>query len=96
MIRIAPLVFLTAAAAMAADQGPAIGKTFDQQLKMIEGEVVSLAEAMPADKYNFAPTQGAFTKAHITQNLGKCRQKCRAIAKFKLLRALLYLLPSSR
>ena len=63
MIRFASLVVFTAAAAMAADQAPALNKTFDQQLKMIEGEVVSLAEAMPADKYNFAPTQGEFSKA---------------------------------
>lgn len=63
MIRFASLVVFTAAAAMGADQAPALNKTFDQQLKMIEGEVVSLAEAMPADKYNFAPTQGEFSKA---------------------------------
>jgi len=28
----------------------------------MEKEVVSLAEAMPADKYNFAPKEGEFTK----------------------------------
>jgi uncharacterized damage-inducible protein DinB len=27
----------------------------------MEGEITSAAEAMPADKYNFAPTQGEFT-----------------------------------
>lgn len=32
----------------------------DQMLSQVEKEVVSLAEAMPADKYDFAPTQGAF------------------------------------
>ncbi len=37
-----------------------IGSIFDKQLGSVEGEVVSLAEAMPADKYNFAPTQGEF------------------------------------
>lgn len=30
------------------------------QIKSAEGDVVSLMEAMPADKYNFAPTQGTF------------------------------------
>jgi len=35
-------------------------KMEDGALKAVEGEVVSLAEAMPADKYNFAPTDGAF------------------------------------
>lgn len=29
-------------------------------LSQVEHEVVSLAEAMPADKYDFAPKQGAF------------------------------------
>ena len=46
--------------AFAADSSMSPARTFDQQLKMIEGELVSLAEAMPADKYNFAPKQGAF------------------------------------
>ena len=39
---------------------PPVGKIFDQQLSSAEREVVSLVEAMPADKYNFAPTQGEF------------------------------------
>ena len=37
-----------------------ISRSFDQQLKMIESELVPLAEAMPADKYSFAPTPGEF------------------------------------
>lgn len=42
-------------------QAPAsFEKSFDGDLKSAEGEIVSLAEAMPADKYNFAPTAGAF------------------------------------
>jgi len=32
----------------------------DQLLSMVEGEMVPLAEAMPAEKYNFAPTNGNF------------------------------------
>lgn len=32
----------------------------NQLLGMVEGELVPLAEAMPADKYNFAPTNGDF------------------------------------
>jgi DinB superfamily len=46
--------------AFAADSPMTAGRAFDQQLKMIEGELVSLAEAMPAEKYNFAPTHGEF------------------------------------
>ncbi len=32
----------------------------DQLFSMVERELVPLAEAMPADKYNFAPTNGDF------------------------------------
>lgn len=32
----------------------------DQLLSVVEGEMVPLAEAMPADKYDFAPTNGNF------------------------------------
>ena len=39
---------------------PSIGKILDGQIKSVEGEVVSLAEAMPEDKYNFAPKDGKF------------------------------------
>ncbi len=33
----------------------------DQLLGKVEGEMVPLVEAMPADKFNFAPTNGNFT-----------------------------------
>src|ERR1019366_7248333 len=39
-----------------------VATLYDSQLKMVESEVVSLAEAMPESAYNFAPTQGAFEK----------------------------------
>ena len=53
--------FAAAAACLAADpQPPTLSKIFDNQLRMVEREVVSLAEAMPAEKYGFAPTQGEF------------------------------------
>lgn len=39
---------------------PTLGNVFDSQLKGAESEVGSLAEAMPADKYDFAPTGGEF------------------------------------
>lgn len=35
-------------------------KTYNQLLGMVEHELVPLVEAMPADKFNFAPTQGNF------------------------------------
>lgn len=34
---------------------------FDSELSRTEREVTRLAEAMPAEKYNFAPTNGTFT-----------------------------------
>jgi len=46
----------------AAEQGaPAAGKIYDEQFSSLERELVPLAEAMPADKYDFAPTHGEFT-----------------------------------
>ena len=44
-----------------AAEPPQVGKIYDQQLSMLERELVPLAEAMPAAKYDFAPTHGAFT-----------------------------------
>jgi len=47
---------------VAADpQSPSMGKILDGQLKMVESEFVPLAEAMPADKYSFAPSGPQFT-----------------------------------
>ncbi|HET9099233.1 MAG TPA: DinB family protein [Acidobacteriaceae bacterium] len=45
-------------AAAAATVTPA--QVVDQLLSMVEGELVPLVEAMPADKFNFAPTSGNF------------------------------------
>jgi hypothetical protein len=39
---------------------PSIGKILDGQIKSVESEVVSLAEAMPEDKYDFSPTDWQF------------------------------------
>ncbi len=35
-------------------------EVYDKLLSMQEKEIVGLAEAMPADKYDFAPNQGIF------------------------------------
>ncbi len=37
----------------------AVTKMYDHQVELVEHDVLSLAEAMPADKYDFRPTQGA-------------------------------------
>ena len=47
--------------AFAADTAaPPISKVFDQQLSSLEREFVPLVEAMPAEKFSFAPTAGEF------------------------------------
>lgn len=54
------VLFVTMTAFGADKAAPSVAKVFDQQLTTAEKEIVSLAEAMPADKYNFAPTNGEF------------------------------------
>jgi uncharacterized damage-inducible protein DinB len=44
--------------ALAADP---IADVFDNQVRTVEREILGLAQKMPADKYNFAPTNGTFT-----------------------------------
>ena len=52
-------VLITAPAVFAAE---GIAKVFDDQISTIEREVLGLAQKMPADKYDFAPTSpGTFT-----------------------------------
>jgi hypothetical protein len=42
------------------DQKPTFAMVFDHSLSSVEHEVVPAVEAMPEDKFNFAPTQGEF------------------------------------
>jgi uncharacterized damage-inducible protein DinB len=42
------------------NEAPTIASVMDQQLTAVERQVVSAAEAMPEDKYSFAPTNGEF------------------------------------
>lgn len=57
-------VFVAAAALLpvtfGAEPAPSLSKVFDGEVRQLESEVVPLAEAMPADKYDFAPTAGEF------------------------------------
>ena len=53
------LLFSAYAYSAEGDLSP-IARSFDSQLSSLEREVVSLAEAMPADKYSFAPKEGEF------------------------------------
>jgi uncharacterized damage-inducible protein DinB len=57
------LLIATAAVMCAADPKPmTVGQVYDSQLKGAEGEFVPLVEAMPANKFDFKPTQGEFAK----------------------------------
>lgn len=58
-LRLALAAALCSGAAIAAE-APSPAKVFDRQFTNTEREFVSLVEAMPADKFNFAPTSGAF------------------------------------
>ena len=51
---------LCAVPILAADAAPDARQIFDRQLSSTEREVVGLTEAMPADKFDFAPTNGNF------------------------------------
>jgi uncharacterized damage-inducible protein DinB len=57
-MKYAALTILVTATAFAADSP--LGQAFDKNLSGVEKEFVSLAEAMPAKAYNFAPTAGEF------------------------------------
>ena len=60
LARTCALCALSYSVIFAADSAATIGQIHDRELSILERELVPLAEAMPADKYNFAPTQGAF------------------------------------
>ena len=51
---------VAASAQAKSDQKPTFAAVYDHTLSGIEREVVPAAEAMPDDKFNFAPTQGEF------------------------------------
>jgi len=42
------------------DDHPTVAKVLDNRIAGVEGEFVPAAEAMPEDKYSFAPTNGEF------------------------------------
>lgn len=56
------ILALAATACFAADSSVpfSVSQVLDQNVKTAEKEIVALAEAMPADKFNFAPTSGDF------------------------------------
>ena len=42
------------------EEHPTVSEIMDRAVKPVEGEFVSAADAMPEDKYSFAPTNGEF------------------------------------
>jgi len=59
-MRFLPILLLAAVPGLAADAAPDARQLFDRQLTNTEREVVGLADAMPADKFDFAPSNGNF------------------------------------
>lgn len=57
------LVLLSAAGLAAAQTPPTTASIMTGQLKTIQGDIVPLVVAMPADKMSFAPKEGTFEKA---------------------------------
>ena len=55
------------------DKGPAVGtvaepsRAFDSQLSLIEGEMMAAVGAMPADKFDFAPSAAIFVPGQKTK-----------------------------
>jgi uncharacterized damage-inducible protein DinB len=54
------LVFPIFASLASGQNAPTISQLYDNQLNNAERSIVGLAEAMPAEKYRFAPKDGAF------------------------------------
>ncbi len=52
------LLLAFSASGFAADT--TVARVFDNPLRVAEAEIVPLVEAMPADKFNFAPSNGEF------------------------------------
>lgn len=54
------LAFSSFCLAQAKEEPKTVAQILDGSVKVIEGEFTSAAEAMPEDKYGFAPTNGEF------------------------------------
>jgi DinB superfamily len=54
---VAMLIMMSSTKLFAAD---AVSKMYEDQVRLVENDVLSLARAMPADKYDFAPANGTF------------------------------------
>jgi len=59
-VSFAAIVTAQAQMSMSVTANPTPAQTYDKLLSGMEKEITSAAEAMPADKYDFAPPQGEF------------------------------------
>jgi DinB superfamily len=59
-MRVFMLITMFGAAAAFGIAGDRVTKMYEDQLKLVDEHVTSLARAMPTEKYGFAPTGGAF------------------------------------
>jgi len=79
---LAGALFLAAVTGYAADAtGSVAHKVLDSQLTMVEREMVPLAEAMPEDKYSFAPTDGVRTFGQQVSHAAAVIYACSAAIK---------------
>ena len=67
----APGTVAVANAQAKSDQKPTFSGVLDRTITSTAKEVVSAAEAMPDDKFNFAPTQGEFKGVRTFAQQGK-------------------------
>jgi hypothetical protein len=54
------LILSSLGLAQTKDEKKTISQVLDSSIKAVEGEFVPAAEAMPEEKYGFAPTNGEF------------------------------------
>ncbi len=63
LCRASALVAMAAISVQARESTPSARQIFDAQLTAVEHEVMGVVETMPAEKFSFAPTDGAFRTA---------------------------------
>jgi DinB superfamily len=75
-LRAGALLTLSMLALQGKDSAPSARQVFDSQLTVVEHDVMSVAEAMPAEKFRFAPRDGAFRTARTfgvqARHIGFC------------------------
>ena len=65
------LLFLMLLAAGTLRAQEPVAKMYDDQVTLVEHDVLSLAEAMPADKYSWAPMEGVATVVSVYMHIAR-------------------------